>query len=137
MLIGLSSIWSLEGLAYTLAVFAAMACLQAWLRPAGRAAAVAGAGRRSWCAAACACAHLLFAALTLAATGHLPDWGQYLAYLRAFLFGRLGDLTYDFARWSPGLAVGAGYLASAAAIVLLVVRASLSSFEPSESPSSR
>ncbi len=27
----------------------------------------------------------------------MPDWGQYLAYLHAFLFGRLGDLTYDFA----------------------------------------
>jgi hypothetical protein len=34
----------------------------------------------------------------------------------------LGSLTYDFVRWSPGLAVGAGYMASAAALVLLVLR---------------
>ncbi len=55
-------------------------------------------------------------------SGHLPDWGQYLAYLQAFLFGRLGDLTYDYARWSPGLAVGAAYLSSACVIAVLVTR---------------
>ena len=67
-------------------------------------------------------AHALFAAATLAATGRLPDWGEYLAYLRAFLFGGLGDLTYDVPRWTPGLAVGAAYLASAAALVELARR---------------
>ena len=41
---------------------------------------------------------------TLAAAGSLPDWGEYLAYLDAFLFGTVGDLTYDVARWTPGLA---------------------------------
>jgi hypothetical protein len=62
------------------------------------------------------------AGATLATTGQLPEWGQYLEYLRAFLSGRLGDLNYDYGRWSPGLAVGAGYLASAAALVLLLLR---------------
>ena len=51
----------------------------------------------------------LFALATLAAPAQLPDWGQYLAYLNEFLFGQVGDITYDFPRWSPGLAVGAGY----------------------------
>ena len=121
LVVAVASIWSLEGFAYTIGVFAALACVEARLGPAGF--------RLRWlarqailAACACGCAHLLFAALTLAATGQLPDWGQYLAYLRAFLFGRLGDITYDFPRWSPGLAVGAGYIASAAAIVLLILR---------------
>ena len=117
--LALSSIWALEAFAYTLATFAAMACFRAVLLPAR--------GRRRWLArqaaltaAAVVCAHLVFAAATLAATGQLPDWGQYLAYLRAFLVGRLGDLTYDFSRWSPGLAIGAVYVASASALVLLI-----------------
>jgi hypothetical protein len=119
--VGLSSIWALEGFAYTVAVFAALAVLIA--------ATMAAGGRLRWlvrqaafAAAACVCAHLLFAGATLAVTGELPDWGEYLAYLDAFLFGSLGDLTYDVSPWSPGLAVGATYMASAAAIVLLVVR---------------
>jgi hypothetical protein len=119
--VGLSSVWSLESFAYTVAVFAALAGLRAWLRP--------GPGRARWLARqaalavlACAIAQAAFALVTLAATGHIPDWGQYLAYLRAFLFGEVGNLTYDVAPWSPSLAVGAGYLASAAAIVELVRR---------------
>ena len=54
--------------------------------------------------------------------GELPNWGLYLEYLNAFLFGSLGDITYDFTRWSPALAVGASYLASAAALFLLLLR---------------
>jgi hypothetical protein len=73
-------------------------------------------------AAACVGAHLLFAGATLLAAGQLPEWGRYLAFLRGFLFGKLGEVTYDFSPWSPGLAVGAGYAASAAAIVLLAGR---------------
>jgi hypothetical protein len=119
--VALSSIWSLEAFAVTAATFAVMVAFQARLRPDG--------GRLRWlarqaalAATACIGVHLLFAVATLAGTGQLPDWGQYLAYLHAFLFGGLGDLTYDFSRWSPGLAVGAVYLASAAAIVLLLRR---------------
>ena len=65
-------------------------------------------------------AHLLLAATTLAGTGELPDWGQYFAYLETFLLGDLGDFTYDFTRWSPGIAVGAAYFASATGVLLLV-----------------
>ncbi len=118
---GLASIWSFEAFVYTLATMAAMAAAQSMLRPAGDRLGWLG-GRAIRVAAACLCAHLLLALITLAAAGELPDWGQYLAYIRAFLFESLGDLNYDFAPWSPGLAVGAGYLASAAAIVLLVLR---------------
>jgi hypothetical protein len=117
--LGLSSVWALEALAYTLATFAAMACLEAYLMPA--------TARLRWLArqaalgaGACICAHLALALATLAGAGRLPDWGQYFAYLHAFLAGQLGDFTYDFSHWSPGVAVGAAYLASAAAVVLLV-----------------
>ncbi len=120
-IVGLSAIWSLEALAYTAAAFVAIGALQAWSLPAP--------GRIRWLvrrlalgALACAVAHALFALATLAAAGRLPDWGHYLAYLREFLFGDLGDLTYDVPRWTPGLAVGAALLASAAAIVELARR---------------
>ena len=65
-------------------------------------------------------AHALLALVTLAAVGELPDWGRYLAFLNAFLADDLGNLTYDFVRFSPGLAVAAGYLIGAAALVLLM-----------------
>jgi hypothetical protein len=98
-----------------------MVGLATWLRPAGN--------RLQWLlrqavmvAVACVCAQVCFALVTLAVYAQLPDWGQYLAYLHAFLFEDLGDINFDFPPWSPGLAVGAGYLASIAAIVLLVVR---------------
>src|SRR6185503_9941579 len=41
-------------------------------------------------ALACVAAHLVFALATLAASGALPDWGEYLVYLREFLFGTVG-----------------------------------------------
>ncbi len=118
---GLSSIWSLEAFVYSLATLAPLVFLEAWLRPVTQRPRWL-AGRIVHVAAACLCAHVCFAGLTFAATGQLPDWGQYLAYLRAFLFEPLGDLNFDFPSWSPGLAVGALHLASAAGLVLLVVR---------------
>ena len=59
--------------------------------------------------------------LTLILRGELPDWGQYLAYLDAFL-RRLGDLTYDIDPWRAGFAVGFGYFLSALALILAVRR---------------
>ncbi len=120
--VAVASIWALEAFAYTLVTLAVMACVQASLLPAGR--------RLRWLArragevaAACVCAHLIFAGATLAASGELPHWGQYLTIIRSFLFGKQAQLTFAIARWSPGLAVGAAYLASLAAVVLLVLRA--------------
>ena len=119
--VALSSVWALEAFAYTAATFGAIACFRAWALPGpGRLASLARTGAVT--VAACVSAHVLFAVATLAAAGELPDWGQYLAYLNEFLFGQVGDITYDFSHWSAGLPVGAAYLASAAAFVLLVRR---------------
>ena len=119
VLVGVSAIWALEAFAATVAVFGALACVEAYLRPPdGRLRALA---RRLLPAlGAVLAAHLAFAAAMLAGAGHLPEWGQYLAFLREFLLGDLGDLTYDFSRWSEGLAVGAAYLSSAVALLLLL-----------------
>jgi len=75
-----------------------------------------------WGAIACITAHVALALATVAATGGPPRWGEYLAYLREFLTGPVGDLTYDVSRWTPGLAIGAGYLVSAAALIELTRR---------------
>jgi hypothetical protein len=120
--LGVSSIWALEGFAYTAFTFLAVVVLAAVLGRPGE--------RRRWLAvqlalgaAACLCAHAILAVATLAVTGHLPDWGQYLAYLNGLLLGgKEGSITFGFERWSPGLAVGAAWLTSAAAVVLLVRR---------------
>lgn len=114
--LGLSSIWAMEMLAYTAATLAVLLATEAYLLPRGR---MRWLARQAALALAfCVAAHLLFAAGTLLGSGELPEWGQYLVYLRAFVLGDVGDITYDFARWSPGLAVGAGYLASAVALGL-------------------
>ncbi len=119
--VGLSAVWALEAFAYTLVVFAAVICLEAWLAPAGGR--LRGLARQlAGAAAAVAVAHALLAAATLLAAGRLPDWGEYLAYLREFLLGELGDLTYDVPAWSPAYPVAIAYLASAAAIVELARR---------------
>jgi hypothetical protein len=72
--------------------------------------------------AACILAHLALIALTLILRGKLPEWGQYLAYLDAFLFGRLGDLTYDVDPWRAGIAVGFGYFLAGLALLLVIRR---------------
>lgn len=118
--LALASVWALEGFAYTLFTFAAIVCVEASLRPSG--------SRRRWLArqaalavGACVAGQLVFALATLAAAGTLPHWGQYGSFVHAFLLGgQAGSITYGFARWSPGVAVAALYLASAAAIVLLI-----------------
>jgi peptidoglycan/LPS O-acetylase OafA/YrhL len=120
-IVGLSSVWSMEAFASTAFVFTVVAGVQTWLfaRP-GWLRRLAYRGLDALLA--CAIAHGLFAGTTLAATGSLPDWGEYLAYLRVFLSGKVGELTYDVPRWTPGLAVGAGYVASAAALAELARR---------------
>lgn len=119
--VGLASVWAFEAFVYAALTFAAITAFRTWERGAS--------GGRRWALrrglealGACIAVHLAFALATIGASGHLPDWGQYLAFLQGFLFGHLGDLTYDFAHWSPGLGVGAAYLISAAAVVLLIRR---------------
>ncbi|MGH2866701.1 MAG: hypothetical protein ACRDNK_03915 [Solirubrobacteraceae bacterium] len=123
VILGVSSIWALEAFAYTAFTLAAVIAVEVWLMAPG--------GRRRWlarqlgfAAAAVLCAHLLLAGATLAGTGQLPDWTQYLGYLRGLLLGgHEGSVTYGFSRWSPGLAVAAADFASAVAVILLIRRA--------------
>ena len=119
--VGLSSVWAIEGFIYTAGTFAALAVFRAVTMPPG--------GRLAWLTrraglalVACFAAHLLLVVGTLAFAGELPDYGWYLAFLKEFAFGELGDLTYDFSAWSPGLPVAALYAASAAALVLVLRR---------------
>jgi hypothetical protein len=120
--LGISSLWALEAFVYTTLVWVAMAAVNTCLAQDERRArrfftrVAVGLG-------ACVVCHVVFALVTLAGSGHLPDWGQYLAYAHAFLFGgQAGTISYGFAHWSPGLALGAGTLLSAAGVVLLAWR---------------
>jgi hypothetical protein len=121
--LGLSAVWAFEAFAYTALTFLAIAAAQAWLRPPVQ--------RRRWltrqlsiAVGACIAFHLVLALATLLVADRLPDWGQYLTYLRSFLLGgRAGAISYGFADWSPGLAVGVAAFASAAGALLLVRRA--------------
>lgn len=118
--VGLSSVWALEAFGYTAFTFAAIVAAGAALEPAGR---LRYAARSAIAAlVACVAAHLILAAATLAIAGSLPDWAVYLSTLREFLGGRIGELTYDFSAWSPGLAVGALYAVSAVGVALIVRR---------------
>jgi hypothetical protein len=121
LFVGVSSIWALEAFAYTAFTFLAVVAVQVPLLPREQ--------RTRWllrriagAAAACVLVQVAFAIATLLWVGHLPEWGQYLSTLRAFLTGSIGDLTYDFSPWSPGLAVGAVYVASTVLIALLLFR---------------
>ena len=119
--VGAASIWALEALAYSAGTFAGIAGFQAWIeRGDGRSRRLAR--RAALALTACLAAHLVLVGATLAFAGQLPDYGWYLSFLRSFLFGEVGNITYDFPPWSPALALGAGYAASAAAVVLIVRR---------------
>ena len=119
--VGLSSIWALESFLYVIGTWAGVALVSlAWVEPGGR---LRRLVRETLLAlAAIAVFHVAFALLTLAAFGLLPDWGAYATYLREFLGGDIGDLTYDVVPFSPGLAVGFAYLASAAGTITLAIR---------------
>ena len=120
--LAVAAVWAFEGFAYTVVTYVAVIAAEAWLRAPG--------ARVRWLIrwllyglGAIVAGHVVFALATLIGSGHLPDWGQYIAYGREFLLGgRAGSITYGFANWSPGLAVYAGALISAAAVVLLCRR---------------
>ena len=119
--VGVASVWALEAFVYTGVTFAAIACFRAWTRPVPRCLAWL-AWQATMALAACLGAHLALTAATFAFTGRLPDYGQYLAFLQSFAVGQVGNITYDFSRWSPALVVGVAYAASAAAFVLVLRR---------------
>jgi hypothetical protein len=120
--VAVASVWAVEAFAYTVFTYLAMVTLEGCLGPVGR--------RLRWtliqiglAIAACVSAHLVLALATLAGSGYLPDWSQYVAYVHGLILGgREGTVTYGFANWSPGLAMGAGSVASVAALALLVIR---------------
>ena len=121
--LGVSAVWALEAFAYTAFTYAAITAVRAWLAPPGRRRRTAVTAAAPGVGAAVA-AHVVLALATLAGTGELPHWGQYLGYVHEFLFGgAAGSISYGFADWSPGLAVYAAALVSALAIVALVLRA--------------
>lgn len=121
--LGLASVWALEGFAYTLLCFLALTGAEPRLDPAP------GAGRRMLTrlglgVGVCLLAHLILAGGTLLATGELPHWDQYLDFLRSLLLGgREGSITYGFDRFSPGLMMGAAVLASGIGVGILLGRA--------------
>ena len=118
--VGLASIWALEAFAFAAATFLALRAFAAW---ADEAQLVRAVGRDIGRALiACVVFQAGLALATLAFRGTLPDWRDYFAFLREFLAGSVGDITYDFSAWSPGLAVAAGSFASAAGFLLLVRR---------------
>ncbi len=118
--VGLASLWAFEALLYSLGALAGLTAFRVAVAPAGRWRMVIRLVVQV--IAACAVVQVTFALLTLAAAGQLPDWSGYLTTLREFLIGRVGDLTYDFSPWSPGLAVGALYAASTLALALVIRR---------------
>ena len=62
---------------------------------------------------------LLFTVITRLAAGRWPDWGPYVDFLRLYTTGGLGE--QEIGAWSPGLAVGGIYVASATVIVGVLV----------------
>ncbi len=121
IVVGISAIWALEGFLYTSATLVGLVLLTALARPEGSPLRwiLRQAG---WAILAWLIAHLVFAVATLVASGELPDWGMYLTYLKEFLTGRIGDLTYDYPTWTPALAIGFGYAAGAVLLALIAWR---------------
>ncbi len=120
--VGLSSLWSFEMFALTLAALVGVVAFETVMAEPGTRRALV-IRRAIAVLAAIVIVHVTFALLTLVFAGQLPDWGQYFAYLHAFLAGGLGNITYDFGGWSPGFAVGVAYGASLVALAVICVRA--------------
>ena len=119
--VGLSAIWSLEALIYVTAALVGIIALEAMT--------LEREERRKWLTgqllrtlASWVIVHVAFALFTLAGSGSLPDWGLYLTYLREFLSGSVGDLTYDYLAWSPALLIGLVYVLSGLLLGLLAFR---------------
>ncbi|MDQ6821444.1 MAG: hypothetical protein M3076_14105 [Actinomycetota bacterium] len=123
LVLAVAAVWALEAFAYTALTYLVIGTAEAALEPTGHRRArlvhdlALGFG-------AIVLAHLVFALATLAGSGHLPAWRDYLAYIHSLLFGgKEGSITYGFEPWSPGLAMGVAAAGSAAATVLLISRA--------------
>ncbi|MGB0120796.1 MAG: hypothetical protein WBP55_07590 [Solirubrobacterales bacterium] len=121
LVVGISSIWALEAFLYvTFSYLGLSLMLLAWDEPGTR---LRAALRRiGEMVAAWVAVQVIFAILTLIFGGALPDWGLYLTYLRDFLAGDVGDLTYDFTPWSRAFFVALIYVSSVVALWTLATR---------------
>jgi hypothetical protein len=120
IVVGAAAAWSGETGVYCLGAACAIACLDAATlesEPGVRfGAAIRGVAQLL---AASVCGVLVFTVLTRGATGTWPHWSSYLEFIRLYTTGGLGAL--PIGAWSPGLALGALYVASAVTLVAVVV----------------
>jgi hypothetical protein len=120
VVVGLASVWSGETGVYCLGAACAIACLDAAMMPAPVAERARSAARRlARLAGAYVLGILLFTLTTRGATGHWPDWGVYLDFIRLYTTGGVG--AQPITAWSPGLAIGAEYAVSATVLIALLV----------------
>lgn len=118
--VGISSIWALEAFLYVLFTWVGLTAISVvWIPAGARIRGLVAEAVKAF--VAIVIVQIVFALLTLLASGSLPDWGLYFTYLRDFLAGDIGDLTYDFLPWSPAIAVAGIYIASAATLVATLV----------------
>ena len=113
--------WSGEAGIYTLGTASAITCLNAASLPVSSSKQRARAGALSLLRllGAYVLGILLFTVITRLTAGHWPDWGPYIDFIRLYTTGGLG--AEDIANWSPGLAIGGVYAASATVIIGLLV----------------
>lgn len=118
--IGVSAVWSGETGVYCLGTALALTVVDAATADAYAHVRIRMAVRRgTQLIATSAAALLTFTLLTRVCTGAWPDWGGYLYYVRLYTTEGFGNLPIE--PWSPGLALGAMYTASALVVVLLVL----------------
>ena len=121
VIVAAAAVWSGEAGVYCLGTAVVLAWLDAAVAEAsGRERLRVGALRTARLVAASVGGLVAFTLLTRVAAGAWPDWGGYLEYIRLYTVGGFGDLPIE--PWSPGLALGGMYMASAIALVVLVMK---------------
>lgn len=120
VVVAVAAQWSGETAGYTLGTAVAIALLSAAVKPLSiRARARIAALAVLRLTVAFVAGLVLFSVVTRLATGHWPDWGPYLAFVRLYTSGGLGAV--QIAQWSTGLAMAWAYAASATVLILLVI----------------
>lgn len=114
--VAIAAAWSGEAGVYCLGTAAAIACMDA----ASMAGPLAQRARTSALSVlrlvgAYVAGLVLFTVITRLAAGQWPDWGPYVDFIRLYTTGGLGAESISF--WSPGLAIGGVYAASAAVLL--------------------
>jgi hypothetical protein len=119
VVLAVSAAWSGEAGVYCLGAAGAIVCLEAaTLESRGGVRSRAALSGLARCLTASGCGLLVFTGVTRVAAGAWPDWGAYAEFIRLYTTGGLGAL--PIGAWSPGLALGALYAASAVALVVLL-----------------